>query len=386
MPNDRVDAALTLIAAIAGDDDRTRTENELRQFNLAQVDASLSIGGFRGPFKSEPESFRRSLVRAVLLVNIARGNVNPTQQQLASLMTKSTARLELALLQLFPYKPYRGNFEKRKDWATTHFTEPTRHSMTKYMYLVHTLMRDPSKVAECNLNNTTELENLNKLKEKYHAFHKLDTKNKYKTNLMVDFLAQYLSDPNIIRQNIISSTVISQAKHATYYPIGFIMKVPPECIYITSPTDLGIKNRTTDIIGELKKTGSATNLSILTPQEVLAQTGQPAGEFGYNEVVVVGTSPEGKQVSVVGIFVKTDARGDLYIYKGTGQIAGTDTFVDANTEKLLRECSEKFNLPIVAIPDETSPLSNKPWPFASTPQMTAITRRRETVRNRTNTI
>ena len=364
MPNDRVDAALTLIEAIVGRDDRTRTENDLRKFNLAQVDTSLSIGGFRGPFKSEPETFRRSLVRAVLLTKIAKGTVQLTQAagNMTTLMAKNTALLERELVSLFPYKAFRGNFEKRRDWAPTHFTTPSRHSDTKYMYMVHTLMASPSKVSEYNMGNTAELENFEKLRLKYLPFAKVDKKNKYKPNLFVDFFAQYLADPNIIRANIISSSVISEAKHATYYPVGFIMEVPPECIYITSPTDVAVANRTTDILHELKTKSDGKGGAILTPLEVLNQTNGLSGDLSYNEVVVVGTAPEGKQVKVTGIFVKTDGRGHLYVYTGTG-VAQTEPYVNAKAQKLIMECSKKFNLPIVPIPDTSSQASTTAWPF-----------------------
>lgn len=251
MPNDRIDAALTLIEAVAGTEDRTRTEAALRPMNLAQIDSSLSIGGFRGPFKSEPETFRRTMVRAVVLTRISKGlPVAQAAQQITSLTGKTTAQLQNELLQQFPYKAYRGNFEKRQTWAPSFFTNPTKHSMSQYTYVVHALQRDPSKVAEYNLNNASELEILNKLQTKYAGFAKLDTRNPVKHNLNVDFLAQYLDNPDIIQNNIISSSVISEKKHATYYPIGFIMEVPPECIYITSPSDVSVANRTTDIIAE----------------------------------------------------------------------------------------------------------------------------------------
>jgi hypothetical protein len=172
-----------------------------------------------------------------------------------------------------------------------HFTEPSKHSDSSYKYLVHTLMQAPSKVAEYNLGDATELENFNKLRNKYLAYAQVSKKNPIKPNLLVDFMAQYLADPHIIRQNIISSSVISDAKHATYYPVGFIMRVPPECIYITSSSDVSVRNRTNDIVGELQSKHSGTAMTIQTPDEVLAATTGGGGSTGYNEVVVVGTSP-----------------------------------------------------------------------------------------------
>ncbi len=371
MPNDRVAAALTVIEAIAGRDDRNSVEKDLTTKNVNQIDGSLSIGGFRGPFKSEPETFRRSLVRAVVLVRLARGTIQPAaaSQNLTALMTKTTEALQRELLSLFPYKPYRGNFENRKEWAPTNFTDPSKHTNSNYRYLVHTLMQAPSKVAEYNLNNATELENFNKLRQKYLPYAQVSKKNRLKPNLLVDFMAQYLADPHIIRQNIISSSVISNLKHATYYPVGFIMRVPPECIYITSPTDVGVANRTNDILGELQSRHAGTAMTIQTPDQVLAATSGVGGSTGYNEVVVVGTAPEGKQVDVIGIFVKTDLNGNLYVSRNlTTQVPDTAAWLTPRSVELISECARKFNLPIVPLADAASVVLNQPtpWPFGGT--------------------
>lgn len=371
MPNDRIAAALTVIEAVAGKEERSSIEKDLRTKNASQIDGSLSIGGFRGPFKSEPETFRRSLVRAVLLVRLARGSIQTAAaaQNITALMTRPTSALQRELLNLFPFKAYRGNFEKRKAWAPMHFTEPSKHSDSSYKYLVHTLMQAPSKVAEYNLGDATELENFNKLRNKYLAYAQVSKKNPIKPNLLVDFMAQYLADPHIIRQNIISSSVISDAKHATYYPVGFIMRVPPECIYITSSSDVSVRNRTNDIVGELQSKHSGTAMTIQTPDEVLAATTGVGGSTGYNEVVVVGTSPEGKQVDVIGIFVKTDPNGNLYVSRNVTTGAPDNTaWLTPKSVGLISECARKFNLPIVPLVDSKSVVlaTPTPWPFGGT--------------------
>jgi hypothetical protein len=371
MPNDRIAAALTVIEAIAGKEERASVEQDLLRKNSTQIDGSLSIGGFRGPFKSEPETFRRSLVRAVLLARLARGALQPTaaSQNITALMTRTTAALQNELLNLFPYKAYRGNFEKRKEWAPMHFTDPSKHTNSSYKYIVHTLMQAPSKVAEYNLGNATELENFDKLRQKYLPYAQVSKKNRLKPNLLVDFMAQYLADPHVIRQNIISSSVISDAKHATYYPVGFIMRVPPECIYITSPTDVGVANRTNDILGELQRRHTGTAMTIQTPDQVLGATTGAGGSTGYNEIVVVGTAPEGKQVDVIGIFVKTDANGNLYVSRNlTTQVPDTAAWLTPKSVELISECARKFNLPIVPIADSASVVlaTPTPWPFGGT--------------------
>jgi hypothetical protein len=157
--------------------------------------------------------------------------------------------------------------------------------------------------------------------------------------------------------------VISHAKVAAYWHAGFILRVPPECIYITSPVDLGLKNRTDDILAELQDKHAATDRTILTPQDLLLQTTKTCGNEGYNEVVVVGTSPEGKQVDVIGLFVKTDLKGNLYVAKGK-----TAPWLTPESVKLILDCALKFNFPIVPIPDAKSAVLPKmtPWPFRAT--------------------
>jgi hypothetical protein len=367
MPNDRIAAALTVIEHIAGEDDRRSVEANLRAKNPNQIDGHLSIGGFRGWNKSEPETFRRSLVRAVVLVKLARNAVlaAAAAQNINTLMNKSTAALQRELLSLFPFKPYRGDFENRKHWAPNNFTDPTKHTPDKYMYLVHGLAQHPHTLAAYNFGNTTELENFNKLRQKYLPHAKV-IKSKTGEELEVSFIAQNLDDPHIIRQNIISSTVISHTKVATYWHAGFIMRVPPECIYITSPCDLGLKNRTDDIMAELQDKHAATDRTILTPKDLLAQTTKTCGNEGYNEVVVVGTAPEGKQVEVIGLFVKTDLNGNLYVPKNKNA-----PWLTPESVKLFYACASKFNLPIVPIPDAKSVvlLTPTPWPFRPVTQI-----------------
>lgn len=371
MATDRINAALTVIQAIAGDDDHGSIQTALRDRNTKQIDDSLSIGGFRGPFKSEPETFRRSLVRAVLLVQLVKGKVQQpaAAAQIKALMGRSTAALQRELLGLFPYRPYRGNFSNRQHWAPEKFTHPSAHSPGNYRYLVHSLMQASSKVADYNLGNHSELENFEKLRQRYLPYATVSKKNPIKPNLMVNFLAQYLAEPQILKQNIISSSLISNAKHATYYPLGFILRAPPECIYVTSPTDVGVANRTGDILAELQRVHGPTAMTIQTPDQVLAATNGAGGSTGYNEIVVVGTAPEGKQVDVAGIFVKTDPNGNLYVSRNlTTNVADTAAWLTPASVKLISDCARKFNLPIVAIPDATSALLNPPtpWPFGDT--------------------
>lgn len=147
------------------------------------------------------------------------------------------------------------------------------------------------------------------------------------------------------------------------------MRVAPECIYITSPSDVSVRNRTNDIVGELQSKHSGAAMTIQTPDQVLAATTGLGGSTGYNEVVVVGTSPEGKQVDVIGIFVKTDPNGNLYVSRNlTTGTPDTDAWLTPKSVGLVSECARKFNLPIIPLADSESVVltTPAPWPFGGT--------------------
>jgi len=358
----RVDNALDVIEQVCGPDERAMVENKLGSAAVAQgFGSALHIGGNRGGigiFKSDAETYRRNLARAVVLTMLSQGKITATQcdTQLTALMTRGAGDLEKQLRALFPYKAFRGQFAGRAEWQPTYFTNPSTHSETRYRYIVHTIQAAASNVADAMKGNVSDAQKLAKLHERYIGYGKIDNSNPLKAKLLVRFYEEYLHNPNVIRHNIISSSVISEAKHSTYYPFGFIMRVPPECIYITSPKDVSVKNRTSDIIFELndKKRGA-----ILSPQQILDQTTGADADTGYNEIVIVGTSPEGKQVDVIGLFVKTDGMGNLYMRPGK---AG-EPYVNAEVQKLIAECSRQHNLPIVPIADTSSDPSVTPWPF-----------------------
>lgn len=359
---DRVDHALDIIEQVCGPDERAMVERKLTDPVIAKgFGGALHIGGYRGGigvFKSDAESYRRNLARAVVLTLLSQGKLQPAQAdvQLALLRGRSSGELERQLKALFPYKAFRGQFAGRAAWRPEYFTNPAVHTDQAYRYIVHTIQGAASVAADAMAGNLADAEKMAKLHQRYIGYGHIDKTNPLKAKLMVRFYEEYLHNPHIIRQNIISSTVISESKHSTYYPFGFIMRVPPECIYITSPTDVAVKNRTSDIIFELndKKRGA-----ICSPDEILNATNGADGDTGYNEVVVVGTAPEGRQVDVIGLFVKTDGKGNLYMRPGKPN----EPYVNAEIQKLIAECSRRHNLPIVPIADASSDPSVTPWPF-----------------------
>lgn len=367
---DRIAHALAVIEIIAGEDERGFVEGKLTPQNRQQFGDDLHIGGNRGGIgllKSDKETHRRNVVRAILLAQMAYGKLQPknVDAQRTSLLTRNVAYLEGELRRQFPYKPYRGRFARRVDWEPINFTDPTKHSTSKYMYVVHTIMGEASKVAEVMATGASEGEiaAYNKLWNRYRSYAVENAKNPLKKSLMVRFYEEYLDNPNIVRQNIISSSVISNAKHATYYPFGFIMRVPAECVYITSPTDVGVANRTSDILFELQDKQKKAQSTIYSPQDILARTTGVNNDTGYNEVVVIGTAPEGKQVDVTGIFVKTDAKGNIFMRNGEVSKDTDKPYVNDDIQKMISACAKKHKIPIVPIPDTSSGPSKVAWPF-----------------------
>lgn len=366
--NQRVDQALATILRVAGQDEMESIRNRLTPATRQTFGALISIGGFRGVRFSSEKTERRALVRAVLLGRLALNHLQSPAVAASKthLLLMSVPDLERQLRHLFPFKPYQGRFGKRSTWDPIHFTDPLQHNDGSYMYLVHTIMGEASKVAEVMVGGGStqqDQQNFQAMLRRYIGYSTIDRKNPIKKRLMVRFYEEYLKNPAILRKNIVSSSVISHAKHATYYPFGLIMRVPQECIYITSPSDVGVANRTSDILAELQDKQQKAQSQIYSPQEILQATTGADGDTGYNEVVVIGTAPEGKQVEVTGIFVKTDGQGNLFMRNGLiSKDVGTP-YVNEEIQQLIKDSSLMHKVPIVPIADTSSGVSTTPWPF-----------------------
>ena len=161
---------------------------------------------------------------------------------------------------------------------------------------------------------------------------------------------EILADPSILKSFMLSTSLISQARRATYYPYGFILTAPPETIISTNTSDQAFKNYSrnaeaaveirNDQRGELRRV--AARYPFLSPDQVLAGTRGAQGPYGYNEVAVLGTAPSGQTINIVGMFMKVDTAGGRY------QIEKAPTrFV---TDDIFRRM-QLTNLPIIAITD-----------------------------------
>jgi hypothetical protein len=181
-----------------------------------------------------------------------------------------------------------------------------------------------------------------------------------------------LKDPRkVVKTLLISTSVIDKTHRATYYPYGLILKVPTENIISTSGKDQAFKNYNVfeQDLKDPKKRANFTQLQVIeirdmqrevrrvasehtfkTPTDVLKETTGKGGESGYNEITVMGTSPEGKTVEVVGIFIKVrDASGTPYILQGPP--AAKEPFVTREIQDLLDGLAKRESLTICQIVD-----------------------------------
>jgi hypothetical protein len=74
-------------------------------------------------------------------------------------------------------------------------------------------------------------------------------------------------------------------------------------------------------------------------------------------------------VDVIGIFVKTDPNGNLYVSRNLTTGAPDNTaWLTPKSVGLISECARKFNLPIVPLVDSKSVVlaTPTPWPFGGT--------------------
>ena len=360
----RINEALTTIKNYVVIDEENEINALLTPANRVQWGGNISLGGVR-VIKFSAESEKRKLIRATLLAGLAQGKITLATLTLAKadLNKCDVPTLKRRLNNNFTYKPYAGSVAKRGLWHQSNFTDPRFHNDKSYQYIIHGIAGSPQQVAELYTANPSKQDRdaYTKQKMNYFPYAKENTKNPIKHNIMVRFYEKYLNDPTILHQNIISSSLLNQNKHACYFPFGFILDVPPECIYITHKEDVAVKNRTPDILSELANTKGGTEIK--SPADILANTSGTNSDIGYNEIVLVGTSPEGKQVSVKGIYVKTDAKGNIFMRNSANSVDKNGPYVNAEIQKLIQLSADKHGFPIVPIVDTSSGVSTTPWPF-----------------------
>ena len=325
----------------------------------------IAIGGIR-LIKRDATTEKRRVKRAIRLASI----IQPSQAETAlnNLNNDSLVELIDKLRKLFPYRarPIIGNFEGRVHWDHT-MSDPRNHDPTRFRYITHGIGAGASRGADTTLpkdGNLTEeqakeAKEYNDMVEKYSdqpdalVFAERNMGPSTRKILDVNFCMRYLRDPDVLKTIVVSTALIDQDHVATYYPFGFILNVPAVNIYSAATRDQGVKNRADDLLFELQrvlteKTGDNPENRILSPDDVLRGTGQVAGKTGYNEIVVVGTSPEGKCVEVNGLFVKVDGAGHLWVDPEQKQ-----PYVTAEIAQLVRALAQARDIPIIGIRDNT---------------------------------
>jgi len=246
----------------------------------------------------------------------------------------------------FPYRAFSGRYSNIDAWDPANFTTPVDGVMANFKFLVHSIMADASKVA--SKADMTQMEWDATLK-KWDASISEVKKGGLGDNLFIHFAKQYLANPSILKSTIISTTLLSSQKRASYYPFGFILSVPKENIYSASSKDQSVANRAANAVTELARVYTQkAGGKLATPDEVLQGTTGANGNTGYNEVVVVGRSPEGQEVSVTGIFVKTHPNGNFYVAPGQSK-----PYVTPELWSLVKAQRAK-GIPVVRIVDASS--------------------------------
>jgi hypothetical protein len=168
-----------------------------------------------------------------------------------------------------------------------------------------------------------------------------------------------IANPSIVQTFLLSTSVISSEKISTYYPYGFILSVPKENVISTSSSDQAFKNYKagTGVIGpptlsdhvdsmdmrtEVRRVGSQS--AIQSPDTILGGTKGTGGMSGYNEIVVMGTTPTGSKVTVKGFFMKVDSKGNRWVRPDSSK---NEPFVTDDIYAKMKQT----NLPIVEITD-----------------------------------
>lgn len=347
--DERLRQALDAIRVHAGGAEAEYIDEELSRGVRLRFAPLLAIGSYDGTFRNSDERTHRNAVRGLLLTGLVLGRIKDTDVTPAlkkELLETPLDEVVRRMKRAFPYRAFSGRYSNLDAWDPSNFTTPTDGVMHGYRFLVHSIMADASKVA--SKAQMTQMEWDATLK-KWDASISEVKKGGLGDNLFVHFAKQYLNNPAILKSTIISMSLISNQKHATYYPFGFILNVPKENVYSASSKDQGVANRAANAVTELARvyTDKAGG-TLPTPDEVLQGTTGVNGKTGYNEVVVVGRSPEGQEVSVVGIFVKVHPNGNLYVPPGQ-----TKPYVTPELWDLVKAQRRK-GLPVARIVDASS--------------------------------
>ena len=319
--DDRLEEALSAIATHGGN--RKAVEVALDGLGSSakkNVSSAISLGSRDDSSQSETD--RRKAVRGVLLLLLTVGKqpVAIADGLRAKYSTMGLADLKREIQSRSPLiaVPASGHWT-----AGVGFTDPATHNDRNFRYIVFGMM------------NTYTGRGIS-----------------YRT---------ILNDPDILKTFMISTSIIDQSHRSTYYPYGFILDVPTKNFVSANAKDQAFKNYKSVLTGvqvvdndmksEVMRVGNAYPLPN-APQDILNATTGRSGDSGYNEVVVLGTAPEGTQIGIAGIFKKVDSSGGNYMRPGDrGHKLDQGPFVRTDIDGLLDQVSRKRSIPIVPILD-----------------------------------
>lgn len=124
--------------------------------------------------------------------------------------------------------------------------------------------------------------------------HQVDGVFRYVVNAVVEYkdepayITNLLQNPNLIQQNLLSTSVIDQNNTNVWGASGFVLRVPERNVIAASNTDIATQNRTAQqgfrpLRDELKRLHRAHGLP--SPDDIV----RPSIAEGHNEIAVLGS-------------------------------------------------------------------------------------------------
>ncbi len=339
-------------------DHYARKLNQCMALKRQQIDSALSLSAHsKGIRHRDEKTLRRKYLRGILLVRILDKGLALTDVpvHVTPRINKPFAELQRELKGLLPLAI---DLAKRDSWAPSNFTRPSHHDSSSYKYIIHGLQGNSVKI----YNDASTLDSVfQRLQADYAGVQvPFGTRmvNAIGGDGSIRFLPyrEYLRRPNLLHTDVISCSVISHQVPDTYTDFGLILKVPKECVMLTGNRDLNIKNRSTDMLAEFASYGvDDRSRDMMTPNEILqlcinriaAVTTRDEMNRQYNEIVCIGTSPNGKQVEVTGIWVKVNEDGDYYSHYHAG--SAYSTVITDDIDREMTRASLAHGIPIIRI-------------------------------------
>jgi len=253
----------------------------------------------------------------------------------------------------------------RNAWDPALFTDPLQHRVESYCYIINAL-----RPVTLTITVASEIDYLRRHRPAY-----ISPCPSQRGAILYNLTRYYLSDPDAITSEVLSCSIISHAKHATYQNMsfGFILHVPKANICNAAAVDLvaaSVQNTaramhlaglpTYGATGSYKKVQKLTDFlseiagkarpNIPSPATVLGVT----SAHGHNELIVLGTFMG--QVRARAIFVKV-TRGRLWrSFVADDEQHGLTALIFA--------CARDRRIPVIPIVDDSGQASNVefvPW-------------------------